>query len=115
MVLPPLDPDIHQPTRLRILTLLHRNRVASFAWVRDTLELTDGNLGRHVGRLQEKGYLRQRRALTRRGFETRLSVTPEGEQAFDRYLDVLRMYLREGNDARGDGAQAETAGPIGAT
>ena len=53
MDLPPLDPVIHQATRLRIMALLFRNRSGTFTWVRDTLGLTDGNLDAHVTRLEQ--------------------------------------------------------------
>lgn len=89
----PLDPDLHQPTRLRIIALLHRNRSGSFAWIRETLELTDGNLGRHMGRLEDLGYVRRARVLSPTGFQLRLFITNAGEKAFDRYLASLREFL----------------------
>ncbi len=93
MNLPEFDPIIHQPTRLRIMTLLHRNRQASFAWVRDALALTDGNLGRHARTLEAAGYLEQGRVLTRNGFQFRFRITAKGDAAFGTYLSGLRAYL----------------------
>lgn len=93
MDLPPLDPVIHQPTRLRIMTLLFRNRQASFTWVRDALGLTDGNLGSHAEKLAHGGYVAQGRVLTPAGFQVRLRITPEGDAAFRQYLLALRGYL----------------------
>ncbi len=93
MALPTLDPVIHQATRLRIMALLHRNRVASFTWVRDTLGLTDGNLDTHAAKLEEAGYVKRGRALDIGGFEVRMKITPEGDTAFRAYLDGLRAYL----------------------
>lgn len=95
MDLPAFNEDIHQPTRLRILTLLHRNRSAAFTWVRDTLGLSDGNLGRHVHRLEQLGYIRRERTLTTRGFQLRFRITVEGQAAFEHYLDSLRAYLEQ--------------------
>lgn len=92
MDLPELDPVIHQPTRLRIMTLLHRNRQAAFTWIRDVLGLTDGNLGSHAARLEGAGYVEQGRALTPNGFQVRLRVTPAGDDAFRAYLAALRAY-----------------------
>lgn len=93
MALPTLDPVIHQATRLRIMALLHRNRVASFTWVRDTLGLTDGNLDTHAAKLEEAGYVKRGRALDIGGFEVRMKITPEGDAAFRAYLEGLRGYL----------------------
>ena len=88
-----LDPVIHQLVRLRIMALLNRNRVASFVWVRETLGLTDGNLGSHVSRLSAAGYVTSTRELTRSGFQVRLRITPRGDVAFREYLGTLQEYL----------------------
>ncbi len=93
MQLPSLDPVIHQSTRLRIMTLLFRNRVAAFTWARDALGLTDGNLDTHAKRLEDAGYVRRGRVLTTGGFQVRLRITPEGDAAFRAYLEGLRAYL----------------------
>ena len=92
MALPALDPVIHQATRLRIMALLFRNRVAAFTWVRDTLALTDGNLDTHTAKLEEAGYVRRGRALDIGGFQVRMKITPEGDAAFRAYLEGLRAY-----------------------
>lgn len=91
-----LDPVIHQPARLRVMAALHRNRVARFTELRDALGLTDGNLASHAARLQEAGYLAQRRALTPRGFELHYRITPKGVEAFLTYVDALREVLVAG-------------------
>ncbi len=100
MALPTLDPVIHQATRLRIMALLHRNRVASFTWVRDTLGLTDGNLDTHTAKLEEAGYVKRGRALDVGGFEVRMRITPEGDAAFRSYLEGLRAYLAMETEAK---------------
>lgn len=93
MSLPPLDPVVHQPTRLRIMGLLYRNRQASFTWVRQQLHLTDGNLASHAAKLEEAGYIRQVRALVGRGFQVRLQITPQGDAAYRQYREALRALL----------------------
>ena len=95
MDLPPLDPVIHQATRLRIMALLFRNRSGTFTWVRDALGLTDGNLDAHVTRLEHAGYVQRGLGLTSRkgGFQVRLRITLEGDRAFRNYLEALKAYL----------------------
>lgn len=92
MDLPELDPLIHQRTRLRVLTVLHRNRRAPFVWVRETLDLTPGNLDSHVSRLEEAGYLDRGRVLTEDGFQVEVQITPEGDAAFEAYLEDLDAF-----------------------
>lgn len=108
----PLDPVIHQAVRLRVMALLNRNRTAPFVWVRDTLGLTDGNLGSHVARLAEAGYVVSARALTRTGFQVWLRMTPKGEGAYRSYLSALRSYLGQ-DDERSRDASVEGAAPPG--
>lgn len=97
-----LDPIIHQEVRLRLLMHLFRDREATATWLRDTLHLTDGNLGSHADRLASAGYIIQRKALTPRGFELRYSITPAGDVAFQAYLRNLRGLL-EGIDRPSSG------------
>lgn len=89
----PLDPVIHQVVRLRVMAVLCRNRAASFVWVRESLGLTDGNLGSHVARLVAAGYVQSARTLTRSGFQVWIRITPTGDEAYRAYLGVLRSYL----------------------
>jgi DNA-binding HxlR family transcriptional regulator len=50
-----LDATVHQRVRLGILAVLGEARRADFAYLRDTLELTDGNLSRQLQALEEAG------------------------------------------------------------
>jgi DNA-binding MarR family transcriptional regulator len=89
-----LDPLIHQETRLRVTAYLHRNSEALFASLARDLALTDGNLGAHLARLQEAGYVAERAVLTPLGFERRYALTRKGADAFRAYLDELEKLLR---------------------
>lgn len=100
--LPELDPVIHQRTRLRVITLVYRNRQRPFQWLYETLDLTPGNLDTHVSRLEEEGYVERARVLEPDGFRVVVRVTPEGDEAFRAYLRKLRAY------------HDETTGPEGA-
>src|SRR3712207_8147482 len=50
-----LDDTVHQRVRLGILAVLREARRADFAYLRDALELTDGNLSRHIAVLEDAG------------------------------------------------------------
>jgi len=88
-----LDPIIHQPTRLHIMAALFRNRQMSFTDLRDGLGLTPGNLGAHVEKLEEAGYVKSRRVIVDLAFELHYRVTDEGLDAFRAYLAELRGFL----------------------
>lgn len=105
--MPDLDTLIHQRTRLAILSALHRNREASFADLRDGLELTAGNLQSHADKLAEAGYVERFRALVGRDFETRYRITEKGSAAFEAYLEDLEALLAGPDVPRPAPADAE--------
>jgi len=96
-----LDPLLHQPTRLEIMTVLFRNRQVSAVQLRDLLDLTAGNLASHVGKLEEAGYVKSGRVLVNLSFEVHYRITDEGVEAFRAYLAVLRRMLEEAERADG--------------
>ena len=68
-----LNPLLHEPNRLGILTSLlsHRDGL-SFTELKDRLSLTDGNLSRHLSTLQENGLVDIRKSMNgRRPLTTR--------------------------------------------
>ena len=50
-----LDEVVHQRTRLGVLTILAEVKSASFTYLRDELDLSDGNLSRHLRVLEDAG------------------------------------------------------------
>ena len=52
-----LDRTIHEPARLRIVTILSGVDVADFNFLLETLGLTKGNLSSHIDRLERAGYV----------------------------------------------------------
>ena len=88
-----LNPILHQPTRLRIMTFLMHGRIVGFARLRDSLGLTDGNLAGHVQRLTAAGYVVSRRTLRGIQFEVQVSITAAGSAAIHEYAGQLRMLL----------------------
>ena len=54
-----LNETIHQPVRLRVmaaLVALEPGNEVDFTYLRDLLDVTDGNLGAHLRKLEEAGY-----------------------------------------------------------
>ncbi len=89
----PLDPLLHQPTRLEIMAYLYRNRQAAFTAIRDALGVTAGNLQSHGAKLQAAGYVEIQRVFAG-VFEVRWSMTEKGEEAFEGYVEQLRSLVR---------------------
>jgi DNA-binding MarR family transcriptional regulator len=89
----PLDPLLHQPTRLEVMAYLYRNRQAAFTAIRDALGITAGNLQSHGTKLQAAGYVDIHRVFAG-VFEVRWSITPAGEKAFEAYVAQLRSLVK---------------------
>jgi len=92
-----LDRLIHEPARLRILTLLSGLEAADFNFLLSTAGLTKGNLSSHIDRLEKAGYVAVEKSFNGRMPHTEYSITPEGLAALGEYwreLDAIRS-LRE--------------------
>lgn len=90
---------IHQPVRLKLMTLLYRQGDVGFTEARDALGLTPGNLDAHTKRLADARLVESRRALMKDRFEVRLRITKEGTRRFDAYLAALEGFLAAARDA----------------
>lgn len=97
--LPELDPAIHPQTRLQIMTTLcalqPKDRLA-FPRLQEILGLTPGNLSTHLTKLEEAGYVTIEKAFQGRTPVTWVSVTRDGRNAFEQYLEALGAYLKRG-------------------
>jgi DNA-binding MarR family transcriptional regulator len=91
-----LDPVIHQPVRLRImasLAALHETESAEFTFLRELLGVTDGNLGAHVRKLEEEGYLLVEKTFVQRKPRTYIALSDKGRKAFKGHVTALESIL----------------------
>ncbi len=91
-----LDTIIHQPVRLRImaaLTALSDDAQMDFVALRDLLGVTDGNLGAHLRKLEDAGYISIEKVFVARKPRTYISVTQKGRTAFDNHVKALKELL----------------------
>ncbi len=94
-----LDDVVHQRVRLGILTVLDEARRADFAYLRDELGLTDGNLSRHLRVLDQAGYVAIEKAFEGNRPRTWVSATRQGKAALAAEVGALRELL-DGLDGR---------------
>lgn len=84
-----VDRVIHEPARLRILTILTGVDVADFNFLLMTLGLTKGNLSSHMDKLEKAGYVDVTKGFNGRIPHTEFAVTPTGRAALKQYWDEL--------------------------
>lgn len=93
-----LDPIIHQPVRLNVmaaLMVLAPRAQLDFTSLRDLLRATDGNLGAHLQKLEEAGYIAVEKTFVDRKPRTYVAPTRKGRNAFAEHVKALRAILGE--------------------
>jgi DNA-binding MarR family transcriptional regulator len=92
-----LNEIIHQPARLRIMSVLvslDSDLQPSFNYLKDVLELTDGNLGAHLRKLEEVGYIEICKTFVNNKPHTYITVTSSGRRAFAEHVAALEDILK---------------------
>jgi DNA-binding MarR family transcriptional regulator len=86
---------VHQRVRLGILTVLQQVSRADFGFLRDRLELTDGNVSRNLAVLEESGYVTIEKGFEGKRPRTWIAITPAGTRALEEEVSALRRLLAE--------------------
>ncbi len=92
-----LNEIIHQPVRLRIMAALMALSPADevdFNYLRDLLDVTDGNLGAHLRKLEEAGYITVNKLFIERKPRTFISASAKGRRAFKEHVAALESILK---------------------
>ena len=92
-----LNETIHQTVRLRIMAALATLEPADevdFTYLRDLLDVTDGNLGAHLRKLEEAGYIAVNKTFIDRKPRTFVSATAEGRRVFQEHVKALEAILK---------------------
>jgi DNA-binding MarR family transcriptional regulator len=88
-----LDPLIHPPTRLALVTTLSAVSEAEFATLRAALEVSDSVLSKHVSALVDAGYLRSRKGVHAGRRTTWVGLTDVGRQAVRDHVAAVRRLI----------------------
>jgi len=94
------DPNIHQPTRLRIMMLLSGVKEADFKFLLSALGVTNGNLSIQAGKLEEAGYIAISKSFQGKMPHTCYQLTKLGRKRLAEYwqqMDEIRAAGRAGN------------------
>ena len=88
-----LDDVVHQRVRLGILAVFAEAKRAEFGYLRDALDLSDGNLSRHIQVLEEAGLVSVEKGYEGRRPRTWVSASRRGRAALDAELRSLRELI----------------------
>ncbi len=95
--MPGLNETIHQPVRLRImaaLVALEAGNEVDFSYLRGLLQVTDGNLGAHLRKLEDAGYIAVSKTFVERKPRTFVAATAAGRQIFQEHVAALESILK---------------------
>jgi DNA-binding MarR family transcriptional regulator len=90
------DSIIHQPVRLRIMAsvvTLELDEQVDFSALKKMLEVTDGNLGAHLSKLEQAGYIAVEKTFVDKKPRTFVKATGRGRDAFTDHVSVLQNIL----------------------
>jgi len=90
-----IDRVIHEKGRLAIMSMLAASPELSFTELRDTLNMTDGNLTTHIRTLQEAGYISITKSYQNNRPLTTCSLTAAGKRAFANYINLLEAIIQQ--------------------
>jgi len=88
-----LDETVHQRHRLGILTIAAEAGQVDFGYLRRTLDMTAGNLSRHVTILEEAGLIDVEKGYEGKRPRTWITISPAGRRALAAEVAALRALV----------------------
>ena len=89
------DPLLHQAIRSKLVSLLIANDELPFKALKETLEVTDGNLSTHLSKLEKEDYVCIEKTFEGKRPKTVVHITKAGRKAFDTYIETLKSFIEE--------------------
>lgn len=81
--------------RLGMMSLLVVQEQVDFGQIKDSLQLSDGNLASHMAALEKIGYVEVRKQFIGKKPNTTYAITPEGKKAFSEHLNSLEKLIKQ--------------------
>lgn len=86
---PKFDELILSKTRLGIISVLLGGDSLEFTYLRDILDLSDGNLSVQIRKLEEAGYIKVKKVFVERKPKTFCRITAKGQKAIRNLIGKL--------------------------
>lgn len=80
--------------RLGIMSILMVHDWVDFGELKETLNLTDGNLASHITALEKEEYIQIKKAFIGKRPNTSFQATKAGKQAFQDHLNALEALIK---------------------
>ena len=89
---------IHEPSRLKLVTLLYVVDEADFLYLSDRSGFSAGNISSHMSKLESVGFVSIEKAFVGKKPRTIYSLTDDGRKAFEQYRDEIQRILTPVSD-----------------
>lgn len=90
-----LNKAFESRVRLGVMSVLMVNEFVDFNSLKETLDLTDGNLASHLSALEKYNYIKIKKKFVGKKPNTSYGVTDSGRKAFTDHLDALEKLLNK--------------------
>jgi DNA-binding MarR family transcriptional regulator len=80
--------------RLGIMSVLLVNDSVNFKFLKEILDVTDGNLASHLKTLEDNSFVKVEKGFIGRKTNTTYNVTRAGEKAFKLHLAALEQMIK---------------------
>ena len=94
MTLQKIDPVIHSPVRIAIMSILISVLEADFSYLKKITKTTDGNLSSHLTKLEKIGFLNVNKTFIGKKPHTCYKITKKGIESFQDYLKALENIIK---------------------
>ncbi len=88
-----MDELLLSKIRLGIIAELLGSQWVSFSELQQAVQTTNGNLGAHLGKLVDAGYVQEEKTFVDRRPQSRYHLTEKGRDAFVAHVKTLEQLL----------------------
>ena len=88
-----LDPMLHAPIRLSIVSHLVKNEKSDFVELKEVTGATSGNMSVQLKKLEKIGYISIVKGFKNNYQYTAVSITHKGITAFEDYVNAIKKYI----------------------
>ena len=91
-----MDELLLSKTRLAVIAELLTAQWITFSELQRSTKTSNGNLGAHLGKLTDAGYIKEEKRFVNRKPETRYILTDKGRAAFVGHVREMQALLERG-------------------
>ena len=85
---------IHQPIRLKILTILHMDKSITFSELKKELNVSDWNLWAHLEKLEKAWYIRIEKSFVNKKPQSTIFIETKWESELIAYIESIESMFK---------------------